>query len=66
MTATAMNFPHRRNQDGEYESICRTCFATVATAKNEAELLTFEKAHTCDAMQLYYTSQGYHPNSMSR
>jgi hypothetical protein len=66
MTAAATNFPHRRNQDGEFESICRVCFATVATAAIEAELLAYEQGHICDAMQLFYTSQGSHPNSVNR
>jgi hypothetical protein len=65
MTAMAMNFPHRRNPDGEYESICRICFATVATTADEAELLAHERTHICDAMQLYYTSQRGHPNATS-
>lgn len=61
MSADRWRFPHRANQDGEYESICRICFATVATAEDEAELLTWERAHICDAMQLYYTSWRPHP-----
>jgi hypothetical protein len=64
MAAMTMNFPHRRNQDEKFESICRNCFATIATAANEADLLPYERAHICDPMQLYYTSQGFHPDSI--
>jgi hypothetical protein len=40
-------FPHRRNYDGSFDSICRTCFATVGHAKNEARLTKHEKNHSC-------------------
>jgi hypothetical protein len=28
-------YPHRRNKDGSYDSICPTCFVTVAFGKSE-------------------------------
>jgi hypothetical protein len=31
-------FPHRLNRDGTFDSICRRCFATVASARDEIEL----------------------------
>jgi hypothetical protein len=46
------NFPHRLNDDGSYDSICTSCFMTVATARNEAELSHFEWKHVCDPIQL--------------
>jgi hypothetical protein len=41
-------YPHRRNKDGSYDSICLTCFATLAFGKSEAELMKYEKMHTCE------------------
>ena len=43
-----MEFPHRRNRDGTYDSICPACLATVATAQTEAELRARERVHLCD------------------
>jgi hypothetical protein len=40
-------YPHRRNRDGSFDSICLNCFATLATAKTEAELLELDQAHIC-------------------
>jgi hypothetical protein len=41
-------YPHRRNKDGSYDSICLTCFATVASGGSEAELQDFDKKHVCE------------------
>jgi hypothetical protein len=41
-------YPHRRNKDGSYDSICLTCFVTVAWGKSEAELMQFDKMHVCE------------------
>ena len=57
MTRTVSTFPHRQNKQGEYESICRSCFATIATAESEAELIAHERAHVCDFLWAYKTSQ---------
>jgi hypothetical protein len=40
-------FPHRRNRDGSYDSICLTCFATVGSAGTQEELVKCEKKHVC-------------------
>jgi hypothetical protein len=40
-------YPHRRNKDGSYDSICLTCFLTVSHAKTEAELKEQDMAHVC-------------------
>jgi hypothetical protein len=42
-------FPHRRDRDGLYDSICPTCFATVARSKPEAEMAELERAHVCNS-----------------
>ena len=45
-------YPHRHNQDGSYDSICTTCYATVASSSDEASLAEHESAHTCDSALL--------------
>jgi hypothetical protein len=41
-------FPHRRNQNGFYDSICGNCFVTIGSRNTEDELEPMEKAHICD------------------
>ena len=43
---------HRRNHDGSFDAICRTCFATVAHSSDEDVLEELERNHTCDASVL--------------
>ncbi len=45
-------FPHRRNHDGTFDSICSRCFATVATEGSEAELEKAEESHVCTGLDL--------------
>ena len=40
-------YAHRQNRDGSIDSICKTCFATIAQAKNELALTQHEWAHSC-------------------
>jgi hypothetical protein len=40
-------FPHRRNKDGSFDSICLECFATVASHLSEEELKEADKNHAC-------------------
>ena len=44
---TAPFFPHRRNKDGSFNSICLKCFATVASHMTEEELKEQDKHHVC-------------------
>ena len=44
---TAPFFPHRRNKDGSFNSICLRCFATVASHRTEEELKDKDKNHVC-------------------
>ncbi len=44
---SGQSYVHRPNKDGSYDSICTRCFATVASARNEAELTMLESTHTC-------------------
>jgi hypothetical protein len=39
------SFPHRRNTDGSFDSICLKCLLTVANARNEADLTEHEQYH---------------------
>ena len=41
-------YPHRPNKDGSYDSICLTCFVTVAFGKSEAELMNLDTHHVCE------------------
>jgi len=36
-------FPHRHNRDGSHDSICISCYATVASVRNEADLADMSK-----------------------
>jgi len=44
---TAPFFPHRRNKDGSFNSICLKCFATVASHMTEEELKDQDSNHVC-------------------
>lgn len=50
-TAT-VTFAHRSNRNGTTDSVCRRCFATVATATWEAELDLAERGHACEPWTL--------------
>jgi hypothetical protein len=41
-------FPHRRNRDGSFDSICLKCLLTIANARTEADLAKYEKYHVCN------------------
>jgi len=40
-------FPHRRNLNGSFDSICLKCLLTIANARTEAELEQHDKDHVC-------------------
>ena len=46
---TDNHFPHRRNPDGSFDSICPRCYSTVSTRQNEMELAEDEMSHDCVA-----------------
>lgn len=46
-------FVHRPNNDGSYDSICTSCFATVASVRDEAELTQLEHGHICNPFWVY-------------
>lgn len=45
-------FMRRTNTNGMMDSICRQCFVTVATARNETDLDEPEQCHVCNPMLL--------------
>ncbi len=56
-------FPHRRNPDDSFTSICLTCCSTVASHKTEEELVELDKKHICEAEIL---SQRGNPEAINR
>jgi hypothetical protein len=48
MTIFHAQYPHRRNHDGSFDSICPTCFATIGHTKSERELADAEQNHSCE------------------
>jgi hypothetical protein len=45
-------FPHKRDLDGIYKSICPLCFKTVASGPKEDDLAATEAAHVCLGLDL--------------
>ena len=45
-------FAHRFSPEGTVDSICPRCFVTVASVKNEADLVLNEARHVCDPFLL--------------
>lgn len=56
------DFPHKINPDGTYESICILCLATVATAKNLAELYAHHLDHVCESVVWAHDYLPNHPS----
>jgi hypothetical protein len=50
-------FPHRRNGDGSFDSICTRCFQTIASRFSEVALAEAERLHTCDGPPLMHSWQ---------
>ncbi len=44
---TQATYVHRKNRDGSIDSICKTCFATVAKVHDEVTLTQHERTHCC-------------------
>ena len=47
-----IDFARRHNSNGTTDSICLTCFQTIATEPEELDLGTQEIAHQCKGFQL--------------
>lgn len=48
MMNTFLPFAHRKNPDGSIDSICTTCFQTIASEDSAGELIVHEERHSCD------------------
>jgi hypothetical protein len=46
-------FPHRRNNDGSFDSICLKCLVTIANAGCETDLVKPETYHVCNPSILF-------------
>jgi len=64
MLSSKPQFPHRHNNDGTYDSICDTCFITIARVKAEPDLIPFENRHVCDPVNLYWAGQGFSASTL--
>ena len=64
MLSSKPKFPHRHNKDGSFDSICDTCYVTVARVKAETDLMQFEARHVCDPVNLYWAGQGFSASSL--
>jgi hypothetical protein len=53
MILTQSTFSHRQNRDESFDSICRTCWRTIANARIESELAKDEENHVCNPSILY-------------
>ena len=49
MPDKSTRFLHQQNEDGAFDSICRTCLATVACSLARAELAENQEAHVCNS-----------------
>lgn len=43
----AVNFAHRPNADGTFDSICKVCFRTVVRSEKNQQLALHEAVHQC-------------------
>ena len=47
----AISFVWRVNRNSTVDSICLSCYGTVATAEKETDLLQAEEEHVCFAVE---------------
>jgi len=45
------HYAHRRNYDGTLDSVCKSCFLTVARAYRETDLTHLELRHICQPVE---------------
>jgi hypothetical protein len=45
---TFVSFARRQNHDSSIDSICTTCYQTIASANSADELTAREESHLCD------------------
>jgi hypothetical protein len=59
-------FQHRQNEDASFDSICRRCFATVASRTHEGQFAEHEDSHQCSPIRLFAIADGAVPESQNR
>jgi hypothetical protein len=50
-------FAYRTNPDGSIDSICLTCFQTIASEDSEDKLIAHEERHSCDPYWVFSRSR---------
>jgi hypothetical protein len=68
MTTPVASFARRQNHDASIDSICTTCYQTIASGETEAGLEAAENGHGCDPNGEYCLSHpgsGHVPNANS-
>jgi hypothetical protein len=46
------DFPHRKNSDRSFDSICPKCFLTISNQRMESNLKQDEDEHICSAQSI--------------
>ncbi len=52
-------FAYRTNPDGSIDSICLTCFQTIACEDSEGKLIAHEESHSCDPQWVFSRAPVY-------
>jgi len=55
-------FVRRRNKDSSVDSICTTCFQTIASVASEDDLAAHEQKHICDPLGEFVSWRAYPAN----
>jgi hypothetical protein len=58
MTLRPPFYPHRKNPNGSYDSICLRCLMTIGTSEDENVLVRLEDAHICEFKPLSKRGKG--------
>jgi hypothetical protein len=58
MTLRPPFYPHRKNPNGSYDSICLQCLMTIGTSEDEKLLVRLEDAHICEFKALSKRGKG--------
>jgi hypothetical protein len=61
------NFPHRKNNDSSFDSICPRCFRTISTRGIEGDLAQDERSHLCagDSLGQRIQAERIHSSDLS-
>ena len=49
---------HRHHDNGIFDSICKRCFVTIASVRDERQLSPLERTHVCDPVRVYQLENG--------